>query len=71
MPRGRRRNAGARIVYVDIVLDNGVRWRIDPATRMVQEIEEHAGRAEVRGPAHLTTFIAALDAERRSRHADN
>ncbi len=69
MPRGRRRRDGARIAYVDIVLDDGVRWRIDPDSRMVQEIEECAGRVEARGPAHLTTFIAALDAELRRRHA--
>lgn len=64
---GRPRKQGARILYVEIVLDNGVRWRIDPHARMVQEVEERGPHLEVRGPVHLRSFIAALETERAAR----
>lgn len=70
MPRPRKPD-GARILYVEIALNNDVRWRIDPRTQTVQEIEEFNGQLMIRGPVRLSAFNAALEAEQRRRHAND
>lgn len=69
MSRPRKRGR-AKILYVEIVLDNGVRWRINLRTQQVHEIEDMAGNLQVRGPVRLSAFVKALDEERAARQGN-
>lgn len=63
----KRKSPDAKILYVEIVLDNGAKWRIDMQAQTVQEIENLGGQLVVRGPVSLRAFLEQVGIEKRER----
>lgn len=60
----RRGSKQTQLLYIDIGLSNGAKWRIIYRTKEVYEINEYAGRPEVLGPISIEEFLSQLEEKR-------